>query len=85
MKFQIIDETEMEDFHRALREAGHAPDDFVLSEKANLLPTSGIGFETGTVTVQNLNTGIERVYPIGHGAIWPADVHQDLSAGLFKR
>jgi hypothetical protein len=84
MNFRVIDESELEDFRTALHEAGYTPDDFVLTEEADPLPTCGIGFETGIVTVRNVKTGIEGIYPIGHGTTWPTDTALDIGAGFFK-
>lgn len=77
MGYSVIDDCELQDVERAIREYGSRPDDFELHEKA--VPYS----ETGTVRVKNRVSGVERHYPIGHGAIFPADFETDLWRGLF--
>ncbi len=76
MNYQILDETEFEDFDAALRDHGQRREYFELSEQVT-------GWETGVATVRNKKSGAERSYPIGNGTMFPADFVMELEQGAF--
>jgi hypothetical protein len=83
--YKIIDDVDIEDFHAEIRKFGQDPADFEISETVIHPPTDCAPFhETGTATVRNTKSGVERTYPIGHLATFPADFAQDLFNGVFQ-
>ena len=74
--------SEKDEFHGALERAGHAKDDFDISEKENF-PSRGVGRITGTVTIRNRKTGIARAYRVGWGTAWVVEFDKDLRGGIF--
>ncbi len=76
MKYQILDETEFEDFDAAIRDHGQQPEDFELTERITRL-------EKGVAMVRSKKSGVERSYPIGNGTIFPADFAVELGQGVF--
>jgi len=81
----MVSSSEKEDFNSALKRAGHAPEDFEISQKEDPLPAQGVGPITGKVTVRNRKTGAERTYPAGYGTAWVVDFEGELRAGTFTR
>jgi hypothetical protein len=76
IKYQILDETEFDDFDAAIGDYGQQSEDFELTESVTAL-------EKGVATVRSKKSGIERSYPIGNGTIFPADFALELGQGAF--
>lgn len=81
----LIMQSEMKDFERALSDWGYDIDDFEIIENENPTPAQGVGFLTGTVTVRNKKTGIERTYKAGNHTNWAFHCAEHLRAGVFGR
>lgn len=84
----MIDESEIDDFEKAVKERGLAPGDFEVFEvpERRAAPFPGSVWDAGRVTVRFKNTGVTRTYRAGdNGTSWPADFEEDLRAGAFTR
>jgi len=79
----MVSVSEKEDFDNALKEHGHASEDFALSQSEDPYPAQGIGPLTGEVTVRNNKTGVARTYAAGHGTAWVVAFEEELRAGVF--
>ena len=84
MTFKIIDDTELEDYNRAIEKTGYTPGDFEISEEVDPLTAGLISDVIGTATVTYKTSGAKRTYPVGHGTTWPVDFEIELRAGAFK-
>ena len=80
----IVSPSEREDFESAIDRAGYDKHDLEISEE-NAFPAQGIGVITGTVTIRNKRTGVERMYKAGHATAWVVEFETDLQTGLFTR
>jgi hypothetical protein len=84
----MIDQSEMDDFKNAVREAGFATDDFDATEtKTQLEPIGGdLIQEITETTVTRKSNGVSRVYHSGDdGTAWVADFTRDLERGFFGK
>lgn len=81
----IICPTEKEDFDNAITSAGYRKEDFDVRESETPMSAGGIEPITGTITVRNKQTGLERSYKAGHGSTWVAEFENDLRTGAFVR
>jgi len=79
----IVDASAREDFDSAIERAGLPKDEFEISEKEDPFPAQSIVPITGTVTVRNKRTGVERTYKAGHATAWVVEFEKDLHMGLF--
>jgi hypothetical protein len=77
--------TETQDFNSAIKRAGYPKDEFEISEKEDPSPVGVVHAITGTVTVRNKRTGVERTYKAGHATAWVAEFEKDLQTGLFTK
>ena len=87
MRFVHIDESEVEDFNRALAEARRAPDDFSLSEEADdpgIEEMLGVFTPRATVTVTCKTSRLSRTYG-QYATAWLLSFENDLLAGVFDR
>jgi hypothetical protein len=88
MNYRVIDKTEIEDFHNALRRAGYSSEDFELSEQEEEprpAAPGGVFYMRGTATVTSKKTGISRTYAAGHGTAWVNTFEENLRARLFEK
>lgn len=79
----VIDKSELEDFKTILRKHGYPEEDFGLTWKRDASPARPSP-ETGSVTVRNKRTGVERTYGDGYLAKWVVEFEQDLKAGCLS-
>jgi len=76
VNYQILDQTDLEDFDAAICDHGQQREDFELRERVT-------DWEKGIATVRNKTSGVERSYPIGNGTIFPEDFATELAQGVF--
>jgi hypothetical protein len=76
MSYQVLDQTDFDDFDEATCDQGQQPEDFELTESIT-------GLEKGVATVRSKKSGVERSYPIGNGTIFPEDFALELGRGVF--
>jgi hypothetical protein len=79
----LIDDSEREDFKRAVEAQGLKIEDFELIEQEDPHDGPGIYSITGTVTVLYRPTGKRGKYRAGDQSCWVAEADRDLKAGLF--
>src|SRR3954464_8646148 len=76
---QIVDKTEIEDFHQALATSRRSIEDFELIENEQSPENqNGVSALTGTVTITNKRSGRAHSYKAGMGTTWPVDFQDDL-------
>jgi len=76
MSYQVLDQSDFDDFDTAICNHGPQPEDFELTETIT-------GLEKGVATVRSKKSGVERSYPIGNGTIFPGDFALELGRGVF--
>lgn len=84
LTFEVVCETEYEDFKKLLELSGRSVDDFELSEIED--PMVGVGVQpiTGRVTVTHKPTGKSKTYECGNATAWVAQFRNDLIAGAYS-
>jgi len=80
----LLSESERDDFHTLISEAGFKVVDFDLHETED--PPEGMIYRVqGRVSVRRKSTGTMREYRAGHMSTWLADFDRDLRDGAFGR
>jgi hypothetical protein len=87
VSFLVIDETEMEDFARVVREEGLSPDDFEVTEEVGEpypVGIEGLHCRKAKATVTRVKSGACRTYRAGYdGTAWVAEFREDLRSKAF--
>lgn len=79
----MIGESEMQDFNKAIADAGFDIEDFNPVAVEDRPQTTEPHAITGTVTVHRISTGASKTYRAGMLSTWVADFEIDLNAGFF--
>lgn len=81
---KLIEQDELNDFHRVLSQAGISADDFELRERDITDPkTDEILALAGVVKIRRKSTGKQREYPTGDGSHWVEEFGRDLAENLY--
>lgn len=81
--FNLIDDSEQEDFEGAITSKGLNVSDFEISQNPNQT-THPITNISGTITIQYKPTQKAITYNAGTGSSWPMSFQHDLNTGKFK-
>jgi hypothetical protein len=76
MTYTLLEGDDTGEFRQIIRDWGQNPDEFDLREVVT-------GLERGFAVVTHKRSGAVRSYPIGNGAVFPADFALDLGRGAF--
>ena len=81
MTYRLLKPYELEAFEAALRRHGWQPADFELQEEVFDPATAEVEAALGEIGVRCLETEAVKVYRIGSGLDWLAELESDLSRG----
>jgi hypothetical protein len=77
----MVTQSELDDFHQAIRKQQRGVDEFELIEARHPALTKELYTVSGSVTVKAKLSGRERTYLTGHGTAWVTEFYDDLAAG----
>ena len=79
----LLDDSEVQDFHSALIRAGYDKDDFELTEAEDESETSPLYADKGKAIVRRISTSVIREYRAGHASRWVSDFNSELLDGKY--
>ena len=80
----MVNDSEMEDFRNIVGGSGFSQDEFEIEEQRDPMIGNEIQPLTGSITIRRISTNKKKTYKAGHGSIWPASFHDDLTRGVFN-
>ena len=80
---EFLELCQLEDYRDSFRDSGFLPDDFELVQQRDKPAGTFYDPQAGKVTIRCKVTGVEKVYKLSSGNIWPSDFSTDLHSGFF--